>query len=480
MEQRFDYFVVFAEMRTGSNFLEANLNTFDGLSCHGEAFNPHFIGYPNRKDLLGIRLDERDGEPLRLIGAIKGAPGLAGFRYFHDHDPRVLEPVLDDPRCAKIILTRNPLDSYVSWKIAQATNQWKLTDVKRRKDARASFDADEFSDYMAVLQGFQINLLNQLQKRGQAPFYVAYEDLQNLDIMNGLARWLGIDETLESLDKSLKVQNPGSVTDKVTNPDVMARAVAELDRFNLTRTPNFEPRRGAAVPSYFGAVKTPLLFMPVTGGPVAEIRHWLARLDGVGPEELHNKMNQKALREWKRSMSGHRSFTVIRHPAMRAHHVFCKRILNTGPGSHLKIRETLRRQFKIPLPENGPGEGYTLAQHREAFEGFLTFLKANLALQTSIRVDAGWCSQSVVLSSFGDFALPDHVIREEEVPQMLVGLAESVGARDVTPPEAAPRDTPFGLADIYDDALEAQVANIYARDYAMLGFGPWSEQSASS
>jgi LPS sulfotransferase NodH len=27
----FDYFVVFAEMRTGSNFLEANINAMEGL-----------------------------------------------------------------------------------------------------------------------------------------------------------------------------------------------------------------------------------------------------------------------------------------------------------------------------------------------------------------------------------------------------------------------------------------------------------------
>ncbi|MEL7131520.1 MAG: nodulation protein NodH, partial [Pseudomonadota bacterium] len=45
---KFDYFVVFAEMRTGSNFLEANLNALDGLSCYGEAFNPGFIGYPKK------------------------------------------------------------------------------------------------------------------------------------------------------------------------------------------------------------------------------------------------------------------------------------------------------------------------------------------------------------------------------------------------------------------------------------------------
>ena len=54
MSDRFDSFVVFAEMRTGSNFLEANLNAIDGLSCLGEVFNPHFIGYPNAEDVLGI------------------------------------------------------------------------------------------------------------------------------------------------------------------------------------------------------------------------------------------------------------------------------------------------------------------------------------------------------------------------------------------------------------------------------------------
>ncbi len=53
---RFDYFVVFAEMRTGSNFLESNINAFDGLVCHGEAFNPMFVGYPGLTDLLGVTI----------------------------------------------------------------------------------------------------------------------------------------------------------------------------------------------------------------------------------------------------------------------------------------------------------------------------------------------------------------------------------------------------------------------------------------
>ena len=127
---QFDYFVVFAEMRTGSNFLEANLNAFEGLACHGEAFNPHFIGYPKRDSLLDVTQAVRDDQPRRLLRAIKQTPELSGIRYFHDHDPRVFDLVMEYPACAKIILTRNPVDSYVSWKIAQETGQWKLPDIR--------------------------------------------------------------------------------------------------------------------------------------------------------------------------------------------------------------------------------------------------------------------------------------------------------------------------------------------------------------
>ena len=156
MTHSFSSFVVLAEMRTGSNFLEANLNALDGVNCRGEAFNPAFIGYPNSEDILGINQVQRDKNPKRLLAALRDDPeGLSGFRYFHDHDPRVLDVILEDERCAKIILTRNPLDSYVSWKIAQATGQWKLTNIKARKSEKAVFDAAEFAAHVTALQGFR-------------------------------------------------------------------------------------------------------------------------------------------------------------------------------------------------------------------------------------------------------------------------------------------------------------------------------------
>ncbi len=474
MPQPFDYFVVFAEMRTGSNFLETNLNAHDGVICHGEAFNPHFIGYPNRTEILGVTQAMRDADPLRLVTTIRdGSDGLGGFRYFHDHDPRILDAVLGDLRCAKIILTRNPAESYVSWKIAQATGQWKLTDGRRRKDSRITFDRDEFEAHLAALQEFQLRLLHGLQVTGQTAFYVDYEDLQSVEVMNGLARWLGVPGELDSLDQSLKKQNPEPMADKVTNFEAMADALARLDRFNLSRTPNFEPRRGAQVPSFVAASEAPLLYMPVRSGPEAQVMAWLAALDGGAPDGLLTKFSQKTLRQWKRAHPGHRSFTVLRHPVARAHDVFCRRILSTGPGSYADIRKTLRQQFKLPIPGKFPDDSYDRRAHRTAFLAFLEFLKKNLNGQTGIRVDSAWASQANVVQGFAKFALPDIILREDEMAQGLAMLAAQVGRSAPVPADAGDSDLPFDLGDIYDSEIEDLAAQVYQRDYVMFGFDRW-------
>ena len=471
MSDAFDYFIVFAEMRTGSNFLEANLNAIDGVTCHGEAFNPHFIGYPNKTEILGVTREMREKSPEQLIETIKKfSDGLGGFRYFHDHDPRVMDIAMDDPRCAKIILTRNPLESYVSWKIAQETGQWKLTNVKRRRDAKATFNPAEFEMHVEELQAFQVSLLNRLQAQGQTAFYVAYEDLQNLDVMNGLAGFLGVDGRLGGLDDSLKPQNPVTLEDKVANLDDLNAGLARLDRFNLARTPNFEPRRGPVVPSYIAAQNAPLLYMPIRSGPEQVVQNWLAALD----DALQTGFNQKSLRNWKRDHVGHRTFTVLRHPALRLHDAFCSKILTTGPGSFNKIRNTLRRFHKLPIPGQEPNENWDLAAHREAFIAFAQFVKMNLSGQTSIRVDAHWCSQSQAIANMADFALPDMVLREDQLAEMLPILALSAGCETAPAPDLEAQEPMFfNLSDIYDAEVESAVQDAYQRDYLMFGFESW-------
>ncbi|WP_424832165.1 nodulation protein NodH [Ruegeria sp.] len=477
MSDRFDYFILLADMRTGSNLLESQLNALDGVTCHGEAFNPYFAGLPKLDDLLGFTVEKRDRDPLALLDAIRAAPGeMSGFRFFSDHDLRALTPALNDPRCAKIILTRNALDSYISWKIAVETKQWKLVNIKQRREAQVAFDSDEFTRQFESRQAFQQMVLNHLQKTGQTAFYITYDDLNDVEVLNGLARWLGVTGRLEAANDHLKRQNPAPALSKVTNPDEMANAVSGLDVFNLHRTPNFEPRRGPAVSRYVGASKTPLLYLPVRGGPEFDVTRWMADLDSVTQDDLVIGRNQKQMRRWMQDHPKHRKFTVVRHPLARAHSVFCKHILRTGPGAYVAIRNMLRKRYELPLPADDPDTSYTPDQHYAAFSGFLTMLGHILAGQTPIRVDGTWCSQAQTLEGMAGFAMPDQILREDEMAGALPALARQVGhANPPAPPSSAP-DMPFTLAQIYDTALEDKAAEAYQRDYLLFGFEDWKAQ----
>jgi LPS sulfotransferase NodH len=461
--KRFDSFVMFAEMRTGSNFLEANLNAMKGLHCHGEVFNPHFIGKKDQHSLFGYSLADREADPMALVRVMRAqTDGLAGFRYFHDHDPRVLQPVLTDPLCAKIILTRNPVESYVSWKIAQETGQWKLTNARNLKTAQVRFVAAEFEAHVATLQAFQVQLMHVLQISGQTAFYIDYADINDLDVLNGLATFLGV-EGLQSLDDSLKKQNPEPITQKVLNPDEMERALARLDRFNLAQTPNFEPRRAPMVPQFVASRTAGLLYMPVRGGPVAQVTVWLQSFGGV-----EGDFSQKTLRQWKKARVGHRSFTVLRHPVARAHDVFCAQILS---GQFGQIRDQTEKLHKLHLPPVGQDYADTAA-HRTGFVGFLGWVKLNLSGQTSIRVDAHWASQAAVLQGFASFQGPDLVLREDRLAAGLAFLVAEVGqSAPAVPPASPPGFAP--LAAIYDATVEAAARDTYTRDYAAFGFGDW-------
>lgn len=466
MSQRYDYFVIFAEMRTGSNFLEENVNSYPGLKSWGEIYNPHFVGKPSNKDFGGITVENREADPMKLLEVLKNkSGGLDGFRYFHDHDPRMFDTFINDPRCAKIILTRNPLESYVSRKIAGATGQWRLGDLKDARSAKIQFDQTEFEEMLDAVKGFQKKLLRGLQTSGQTAYYIAYEDVQDVDVLNGLAKYLGVDEPRSKTVQKTKVQNPSGLEDKVLNYPEMVSALSSIDHFNLSNTPNFEPRRGPAVPTFVASKAAPVLYLPVRGGPEDALKNWLASL---GEDQgLIEGFSQKTLRNWKRNNKNHRSFTVVSHPVVRLYRTFCTHISSVSEDTFGEIREQLRTTYKVPLPADGANT--SLAKHRDAFIKFANFVKGNLGGQTSIRVDGGWASQSEVINGFSEFALPDYIFREDELAQELTRLPS--GATAALPEQ--PQEAPFALEDIYDADVEAAVRAAYQKDYMIFGFKSW-------
>jgi len=279
-------------------------------------------------------------------------------------------------------------------------------------------------------------------------------------VLNGLAAWLGVDGRLEALDDKLKKQNPEEIGEKVVNLAEMETALARLDRFNLNRTPNFEPRRPAAIPSFVAV--DGLLYMPVRSGPEAQVQSWMA---GLGP--LAGDFVQKSLRQWKKAHPGHRSFTVIRHPLLRAHQAFLTQIVSGKLAEH---RQGLIRSQKADLPP--PGRPFLdIAQHREGFAAFLRYAKLSVAGQMGQRVSPHWASQTAVLQGFAGFQGPDLVIREDRLAEGLSWLAAEIGVK------AAPAPQDHGAAEaleaVWTPALEDAAQDAYARDYMGFGFGRW-------
>jgi hypothetical protein len=477
MPRRFDAFVLFAEMRTGSNYLEDSLNNFPDINCLGEVYNPTFLGHHNTFEMYGYDMDRREQDPLGLLQTIiENGDGLPGFRLFHDHDDRVVERVLPDPRIAKVILTRNPLDSYVSRKIASATGQWRLTDMKHAKTAKIRFDAGEFGDLLDALLPFQERLRQGLQRTGQVAFNVRYEDINDPEMLNGLAAFLGSAERVDATSKKLKRQNPAPLRDKVENYDEMVAALSDLDRFGLDRSPQLEPDRAAQVPNFVAHPTLGLLFCPIKGAPENAILNWMGALEGVGKDALLRKMNQKQLRQWMKDNPGFRSFTVLRHPVARAYCVFNRFILPDDRPAYADPRKTLRQRYKVPMPNKAPGDGWTEAEHKAAFEGFIGFLKGNLAGQTSVRVDQAWASQTAILQGISSVMVPQAVLHEDQMKQALPELARQVGARDIPELAGEAMPGPHPLRSVYDGKIEQTLIDTYRRDYIGFGFTRWNKR----
>lgn len=462
---RFASFVVLAEMRTGSNFLESNLNAIPGVTCHGEAFNPFFIGGEGKSELFGVTLPQRNAEPVRLLKAMsEQTAGLSGFRYFHDHDPRVFPMVVDDPAVAKIILTRNPLECYVSWKIAKESDQWWLANTKHLKTVRPTFELAEFEARLDELQSYQKTLLNRLQTSGQTAFYIDYEDILDLKVINGLAAFLGVEGRLEEMVFRFKKQNPEPLLDKVANPEAMAEGLRRLDWFNLKHTPNFEPRRSGAVGSYVASDRVGLLFQPVKAGPENRIRKWLHGYGG-----LETSLDRQGLRKWREAHPGGRSFTVLRHPLARAHAAWCDLLEKDFMP---ELRPYMKRVHKFEMPPAKQKHFATAAEHRAGFLVFLELVKHLHAGRTELRTPPQLATQLSTINGFAQVQAPDFLLREDRLEAGLAFLCAEAGL-EMKPLPAQSDASPFRLAELYGPDLEKAARDAYGRDYAAYGFADW-------
>ena len=223
-------FVVLASMRTGSNLLNAHLNQFDGVVCHGEAFNNVFVGlkadYYPKLGMTRDDLERRDADPFAFKAMLLEDPAAraVGFHMFPGHNQDILKDVIDDRSIRKIVLRRSLIQSFVSLCLARETGVWLVSvdrpeAVDRLENTRRKirFVPSEFEVYRHQLNSFWHRVLSALKESGQEFHPIWYSGINDVEKVNAVVRFIGLSEQKAELQQKLVRQNPADIRDKVEN-----------------------------------------------------------------------------------------------------------------------------------------------------------------------------------------------------------------------------------------------------------------------
>ncbi len=485
------YFVILGAMRTGSNLLETTLAQYPDLVTYGEAFNPAFPGKPRAPDLLGWSVSARDADPLGFLAVLRAAaPGrIPGFRLFDGHDPAVLAHVLADPDCARIVLTRDPLESWVSLRLAQATDQWLLKNPVRRVDAKVRFDAAAFEEFREERRAFYDGLRHAMQVAGQTAFEVDYAELKSRAVIDGIARHCGAEALPPRIEERIARQNPGPVEAKLENPEDLAAwrgAAPATDRVSRAPAPALAAPAQAVLTRH-----APLVYLPVPGAGELATLIALERIDAQaedakpGPagtlrdrvqagETLRTGLAAADLRAAVRA--GAHAFAFVRHPAERLYALFTEQAF-PGPQSVNWIKHSLGERFG-PLPAlrkaaQGEVPGHDTARQRALFAGFLDLVEAARAGTGPDHPD--WAPQAHILRGWSALLPVAQVARFERFE---AGMRAAVAASGGQPPSekyfatlaAFARPAGFPAEEVLDAPLRQRAAALCRDDVEAFGY----------
>lgn len=461
------YFAIFGAMRTGSNLLERTLGTYEGLVGLGELFNPHFIGSPDVKEAFGSAMADRNRDPVgfleRAIAAHRGR--TIGFRIFDDHDWRLIDHAAGDPDCARVILTRDPLQSWLSLEIARKTGQWLLRKAEKRRLAKVEFDAAAFEAYRDGIAAHYARLRRAMRAAGRPWVEIGYDDLADLEAMNGIAAYLGSPERKPALDAPIERQNPPAAIDKIANPEVYLAWARAAGGAGPAAPAEVAPRF-SALGSMFASRGVEVVCAPIPGVGDRAIRSFIEgaqEAKGRGDRPLAGAIKAKQIE--RRRARGTFVFSLIRHPADRIREVFAR--FARGEEAPDGLREALVTLY---------GASPRLDVEAD-FDAFLAFVADSARGRTATAHHPAWAAQADLLAAYAEETPIDFVARAERIGEDAPYILDRLGVAD--PDGALTKALGEALARPEAPALtperEAKISEIYARDYARLGYARLTE-----
>ena len=232
-------FLLVGMMRSGSNFLERQLNLLPDLRCHGELFNPSFIGFSHQvagkvpgyaRDDPATRNADEDAFVAK-VDEVCDRPTI-GLRLFLDHSLPMTARLLYDPNVKKVVLSRNLLEAYISLETARETGVWLTTEAAKVPPKPVKVDINKLVTFSLRQSLYYNDVQTVLHQTDQSYLQIDYNDIKNLGKLNEIAHFVGSAHQFKAVSEPIQKQNPGTLEERIAD---FPKLVDELKRRQLAR-----------------------------------------------------------------------------------------------------------------------------------------------------------------------------------------------------------------------------------------------------
>lgn len=208
-------FVILAAPRTGSYLLVDLLKQQKGVICYGEIYKKNVVEIaPEYRERLGAELMDvarRDADPLGFYNRLyeRTPDDITGFKVFRAHGKAVVQSLLLNSSVKKVFLSRNPVQSYISLRMAQVTEKWtNRTNPEGTKTAKLTISLYNLIRHISEQKSWSDICRNASLLSKSDFLFLDYADLFDAASREKLAKFLG----MERWDDSIKPTTHKQIT----------------------------------------------------------------------------------------------------------------------------------------------------------------------------------------------------------------------------------------------------------------------------
>jgi hypothetical protein len=140
--------------------------------------------------------------------------------------------LLYDPGVAKVVLSRNLLEAYISLETARETGVWLTTEAAKAPPRPVKVEINKLVTFALRQSLYYNDVQTVLHQTGQRYLQVDYNEIKDLAKLNEIARFVGSEHQFDAVTEPIRKQNPGSLEERILD---FPKLLEELKRRQLAR-----------------------------------------------------------------------------------------------------------------------------------------------------------------------------------------------------------------------------------------------------